>query len=144
MVMARTYFWVWGAVVGGCVSVPPEAGQFTIAVSSGGGFAGLYEGCRLHSSGSIEGWQRIGIGEEEVLCRGEVSVETARGWRDRLERSGALDAPDRRTGNMTARVTYVRADTTLEWSWPVVASDNEQSSLRRWHSELTAFCKSLR
>ena len=145
MVMARTYFWGWVAVLVsavGCGSGGSDEGRVTIVVSTGGGLVGLYEGCRLQSSGSIERWRRIGEGGEDVLWRGEVSVEVARGWRNRLERSGALDAPDRRTGNMTARVTYVHADTTLERSWPVVATDNE-SSLGRWHAELTAFCKTL-
>jgi hypothetical protein len=147
MVMARTLLGVVVVVVMGCGSSveTSEEEEFAISVETGGGFVGLYEGCRLRSSGAAQRWRRVGAGTEQVLWSGDVSVETAAGWRDRLAESGALQMVDGRTGNMTTRVTYARGDTTLNWSWAVRAGeeDGQMQTLRQWQMEFAGFCRNL-
>ncbi len=143
--MGHTSLWVFGVVVVVMMGCGPSArvpgGEpFSISISTGGGFAGLCEGCRLQSTGTIERWRRIGTRAEEVLWSGEVEVEVAVGWRDRLEGTGALGQVHRQTGNMTTQVTYTRGDTTLNWSWQA-ATKEDGSPLRAWHSEFAGFCR---
>ena len=139
MVMARTLLGAVVVAVIGCgpsVEVPEEE-ELAIAVETGGGVVGLYEGCRFHSSGAAQRWRKVGAGK--------VSVQTVVGWRDRLEESGALQMVERRTGNMTTRVTYARGDTTLKWSWAVTAGkeDGQMQMLRQWQMEFAGFCMKM-
>ena len=47
-------------------------------------------------------------------------------------------------GKMTTRVTYVRGDTPLGWSWPATAGEDGQlQALRQSHTEFAEFCGNL-
>jgi hypothetical protein len=96
-----------------------KASYFKIALSSGGGFTGIYRGYSLLWQGVVE--------------RGEV--ERIRG---ELQKSGALDKRFAGAGNMTAVVAYETADTTYRWSWD--RTREGPVGLSEWYEKTRAFC----
>ncbi|MEO7424783.1 MAG: hypothetical protein ABI036_06320 [Fibrobacteria bacterium] len=123
---------------------PEKAGRaFSLILSSGGGFAGLYAGCTLASDGTVTHWQRF-RGRDTILAAGMGSPDTILSLRGKLEASGALSLHENESGNMTTRVELKAADSTYSWSWSG-SGVNEKTppALKTWYVEADAYCQSF-
>lgn len=120
-------------------SAAEGASNFEIALSSGGGFTGLYRGCRLYADGRVEAWQERG-GGDSLLWQRSVDVELVEKLRGKLLKSGALGRPHNTAGNMTVAIVYATADTSYRWSWD--QSKGAPAELAAWYQETRSFCAS--
>ena len=124
---------------------PRLAQPFTITISSGGGFTGLYRGFRLYSTGRVERWERFAASGDSVLWVTAVDPGQIEVWGRKLEESGALSRSYRGTGNMTASVSYGRPDTTYRWSWASTGIvEDGPPELWQWYEDVEQFCIGLR
>jgi hypothetical protein len=115
---------------------------FTLTLSSGGGFAGLYHGCTLTSEGEAKAWsQRPGTPESVDWTR-RAQPDSVLALARALEAFLAADLKE--TGNMTARVQYALPDSTYQWSISGAgASAEAPEPFRTWYARAEAYCRTL-
>jgi hypothetical protein len=115
-----------------------KASYFKIALSSGGGFTGIYRGYSLYGDGRVEAWQSWAGKGDSLLWQGVVERGEVERIRGELQKSGALDKRFAGAGNMTAVVAYETADTTYRWSWD--RTREGPVGLSEWYEKTRAFC----
>lgn len=115
---------------------------FTVSLSSGGGFAGLYEGCSLASTGEAEGWRQNAAGPREVVWTKRADAESIAVFARGLEayRETKLE----QAGNMTASLGLASGSSEIRWTVPGAGSaPDAPEPFRSWYRRIDAFCRGL-
>ncbi len=136
---------ILGGILSACERMPGPANRrpFTMNLSSGGGFSGMYSGCTLASDGTVIHWQKFG-GRDSTLAKAMGSPETILSLRRKLEADGALSIHNDATGNMTTRAELKTADSVYSWSWSGSGlNENTPSALKAWFADADAYCQSF-
>ena len=118
------------------------AAPFTLSLSSGGGFAGSYQGYTLASTGEVSAWQQTAAGPRNVLWTKKAQPESIAAFARGLEpyRETKLD----QAGNMTLSLGYASAQGEYAWTVPGAgASPDAPEPFRTWYGRIEAFCRSL-
>lgn len=118
------------------------ASPFTLTLSSGGGFAGLYQGCTLTSQGEVKGWQKRAGAPEAITWAVQVRPDSIAAFARELEAYLRVELQD--AGNMTTRILLKLPDTTHQWSISGSGSSAEAPEpFRTWYARAEAYCRSL-
>ena len=119
-------------------AVPP----FTLTLSSGGGFAGLYQGCTLTSQGEVKGWQKRAGAPEAIAWTVQVGQDSIAALAKDLEVYLGVELRD--AGNMTTRILFELPDTTHQWSISGSGASTEAPEpFRTWYARAEAYCRGL-
>lgn len=115
---------------------------FTLTLSSGGGFAGLYQGCTLTSQGEVKAWQKRTGAPESITWTIQEKPDSIFAFAEALEPYLALDLKE--TGNMTMRIQLELPDTTHQWSISGSGPSAEAPEpFRTWYVRAAAYCHDL-
>lgn len=115
---------------------------FTLTLSSGGGFTGLYQGCTLTSQGEVKGWQRRTGAPESVAWTVQDRPDSIFALAKDLE--NYLNVELEEAGNMTMRIRFELPDTAHQWSISGSgASAEAPEPFRTWYARAEAYCRSL-
>ena len=114
--------------------------DFTLILQEGGGFSGQMNGYTITGNGKIQHWRQFPGKEKTILWETSVDPATVEQFRLELEKSGALQHPLNKTGNMTTSVVFIRKDEKFVWSWRM--NSNPLPSLQSWYNKVLNFCKS--
>jgi hypothetical protein len=129
-----------GASLPGKTAAP--AGPFHLTVSSGGGFAGLWQGCTLASDGQASAWKRMAAGPLENQWAGKADPDSVAAFARALEAAAAVKLEE--AGNMTSRLEYVSPAGEYHWSIPVAApGPDSPEPFRSLYPRIEAYCRAL-
>lgn len=117
----------------------PES--FRVTLSSGGGFAGLYQGYIL-SPDSVRAFRQRGAAPPEELWARSADPDSLRAFVRDLRAYSGDQAGE--SGNMTTRI--VLADSAGERTWSMAgmpAQADAPGPFKSWYSRAEAYCRSL-
>jgi hypothetical protein len=97
---------------------------FSIELSSGGGFSGLWNGFILHSDGTIESWQGKQSKTEGVTRLGTIDAGEINEIKAMIEKDGIMGRAFRETGNMTTMLRVTDGDEMRFITWPGTIEDD--------------------
>jgi hypothetical protein len=119
---------------------PPQ--PFTLTLSSGGGFAGLYQGFTLTSAGEVRAWERRPGAAESPVWKAQGNPDSILAFARDLDKSLGVDLHG--TGNMTTRILYALPDSTYQWSISGAGpSPDAPEPFRTWYARAEGYCRGL-
>jgi hypothetical protein len=115
---------------------------FTLTLSYGGGFSGLYEGYTLSSPDSVTAWRQRAAGPRAEEWARKADPESLIAFvRELKPYFGAESAG---TGNMTARIDFQSPGVHHEWSMGgAPASPDAPEPFRTWYRRVESYCRGL-
>ena len=121
---------------------PTAAPAFTLTVSSGGGFAGSYQGYTLASTGEVRAWNSSAAGPRTDRWTVKADPDTLAAFAADLDRF--LGTELAQTGNMTARIEYASSRGEHHWSIPGAgASADAPEPFRTVYPRIESYCRNL-
>jgi hypothetical protein len=109
-----------------CKESPSARDAFTIELSSGGGFSGLWSGYIMHSDGAVQFWDGRQNKTESVKTVGNVDPGDIRDIVTLIDKNALMALPLRETGNMTCMLRVTRGELTSFITWPGTLEDDAQ------------------
>jgi hypothetical protein len=119
-----------------------KTGSFTLSLSTGGGFAGAYQGYTLLSTGEITAWTGRAAGPRTDRWTRKADPDTLAAFAMALD--GYLGMESTQTGNMTTRIGYASSRGDHQWSIAGAgAAADAPEPFRTWYPRVEAYCRSL-
>jgi len=117
-------------------------GSFTITLSSGGGFAGIYQGYTLLSTGEITAWSGRAEGPRTDSWRRKADPDTLAAFALALD--GYLGTELEQAGNMTLLIEYASPRGGHQWSIAGASvPPDAPEPFRTWYPRMETYCRSL-
>ena len=116
---------------------------FTLSLSSGGGFAGSYEGFTLASTGEVTAWRQHSAGPRNVIWVQKTHPESIAVFARGLEpyRGTMLE----QTGNVALSLGLITNQDEFRWTLPGAGvSPDSPEPFHTWYGRIQAFCRSLK
>jgi hypothetical protein len=116
--------------------------DFTLTLSSGGGFAGTWQGYDLASNGRVTAWSGRPGGPRSEQWTRNADPDTLAAYARELEafRGARLDS----AGNMTTRIGYVSPRGSYQWSIAGAGgAPDAPEPFRTWYPRLETYCRGL-
>lgn len=119
-----------------------KTANFTLTLSAGGGFAGLYEGYTLLSTGEVTAWSRRAAGPRTDRWMRKADPDTLAAFASALD--GYLGTDLTQAGNMTLRIEYATPGGEHQWSIAGAGpSPDAPEPFRTWYARMEAYCRRL-
>ena len=116
--------------------------SFTLTLSSGGGFAGSYQGYTLASNGDVTAWSGGAAGQRTDLWTRKAAPESLAAFARVLD--GFTGTGLSQTGNMTTRIEYASPRGDHQWSIAGAgAAPDAPEPFRTWYARVEAYCRNL-
>lgn len=120
----------------------PAADPFTLTLSSGGGFAGTWQGCTFDSAGKATAWTRSPSGPRADRWTRPADPDSLRAFARELEAS--LGTKLEQTGNMTWRLEYASPRGEYQWSFPGAGpASGAPEPFNTLYPRIEAYCRGL-
>jgi hypothetical protein len=117
-------------------------GPFSITLSSGGGFAGIYQGYTLLSTGEIKAWSGRDEGPRTDLWTRKADADTLAAFARALD--GYLGTDSGQAGNMTMRIEYASSRGSHQWTMAGASlPPDAPEPFRTWYPRMETYCRSL-
>ena len=109
-----------------CKHTMADQKPFTIELSSGGGFSGLWNGYIIRSDGAIQSWHGKQMKTDEVKDLGQVEPDDIAEVKTILDRDKIMNLALHETGNMTTMLKVTSGDEMTFITWPGSMDDEGQ------------------
>lgn len=119
-----------------------ETMTFTLTLSTGGGFAGAFQGYTLASTGEVTAWSGQAAGPRTNRWMRKADPDTLAAFARALD--GYLGTESAQAGNMTTRIEYASPRGDHQWSIAGAGpSADAPEPFRTWYPRVEAYCRSL-
>ena len=129
-----------------CKDSVADRPPFSIELSAGGGFSGMWTGYILHSNGTVQSWDGWQTKVNGIKTVGELDPGEIFDLMTLIDKNELMKRPYRDTGNMTTMLRVTRGDEMQFITWPGTVDDDSgvPADAREAYQILRALIKKMR